>query len=68
MPFVFSVVPVNYFTKPLAPQRSPDSPVFWICVGLHIENFASYKGDNCLAYFDLNDFDESILAPVAWEL
>lgn len=34
----------------------------WICGDLHIENFGSYKGENRLVYFDLNDFDESILA------
>lgn len=28
----------------------------------------SYKADNKLAYFDLRDFDESILAQTAWEL
>jgi len=34
----------------------------WICGDLHFENFGSYKGDNRVVYFDLNDFDESILA------
>jgi uncharacterized protein (DUF2252 family) len=28
----------------------------------------SYKGDNRLVYFDLNDFDEAALAPCTWEL
>ena len=34
----------------------------WICGDLHFENFGSYKGDNRQVYFDLNDFDEAILA------
>lgn len=34
----------------------------WICGDLHFENFGSYKGANRLVYFDINDFDESILA------
>ena len=34
----------------------------WICGDLHFENFGSFKGENRLVYFDLNDFDESILA------
>jgi uncharacterized protein (DUF2252 family) len=34
----------------------------WICGDLHFENFGSYKGENRLVYFDLNDFDEGILA------
>jgi len=46
----------------------PLSPVTWICGDLHIENYGSYKGDNKLVYFDLNDFDEALLAPAAYEL
>jgi len=46
----------------------PDSPINWISGDLHIENFGSYKGDNRLVYFDINDFDEGLLAPIAWEL
>jgi uncharacterized protein (DUF2252 family) len=45
-----------------------DAPVAWICGDLHLENFGSYKGDNGLVYFDLNDFDEAILAPCSWEI
>jgi len=44
------------------------SPVTWICGDLHIENFGSFKGNNRQVYFDLNDFDEAILAPAAWEV
>ena len=44
------------------------APAAWISGGLHLENFGSYKGDNRLTYFDLNDFDEACLAPCAWEL
>ena len=39
------------------------SPKTWVCGDLHLENFGSFKGDNRLAYFDMNDFDESMLAP-----
>src|SRR5262249_8973269 len=46
----------------------PPSPATWICGDLHLENFGSYKGENRLVYFDLNDFDESILSPASWEL
>jgi len=44
------------------------TPLAWICGDLHLENFGAYKGDNRLVYFDLNDFDEAVLAPVGWEL
>ena len=46
----------------------PVSPTTWICGDLHLENFGTYKGDNRLVYFDLNDFDEGMLAPAAWEV
>jgi uncharacterized protein (DUF2252 family) len=46
----------------------PASPASWVCGDLHLENFGSYKGDNRLVYFDLNDFDEGVLAPAAWEV
>ena len=44
------------------------APPAWLCGDAHLENFGSYKGDNRLVYFDLNDFDEAALAPVTWEL
>src|SRR3954447_19743116 len=45
-----------------------NAPAAWLCGDLHLENFGSYKGDNRLVYFDLNDFDEAALAPACWEL
>ena len=44
------------------------SPSAWICGDCHLENFGTYKGDNGLVYFDLNDFDECALAPCLWDL
>jgi uncharacterized protein (DUF2252 family) len=49
-------------------DKIPPSPLTWICGDLHLENYGSYKGDNRVAYFDLNDFDESVLAPCIWEV
>lgn len=51
-----------------AAEPLPLSPLAWICGDLHIENFGSYKGDNKLVYFDLNDFDEALLAPASFEV
>jgi uncharacterized protein (DUF2252 family) len=48
--------------------KMPQSPVAWICGDLHLENFGSYRGENKLVYFDLNDFDEAILAPAFYEV
>jgi uncharacterized protein (DUF2252 family) len=59
----------HLFYEDLAKAETlPVSPLTWICGDLHIENYGSYKGDNKLVYFDLNDFDEGILAPAAYEL
>jgi uncharacterized protein (DUF2252 family) len=44
------------------------APALLVCGDLHLENFGAYKGDNRLAYFDLNDFDEAALAPFTLEL
>ena len=44
------------------------SPITWISGDLHLENFGSFKGNNRLVYFDLNDFGEAILAPALWEI
>ena len=44
------------------------APPVWICGDLHLENFGSYKADNGLVYFDMNDFDEACLAPSLFEL
>jgi len=51
-----------------AAQPLPLSPLAWICGDLHIENFGSYRGDNKLVYFDLNDFDEALLAHASYEV
>lgn len=45
-----------------------DAPKGWICGDLHLENFGSFRGGNQLTYFDLNDFDEAIRAPVLFEV
>jgi uncharacterized protein (DUF2252 family) len=58
----------HLFYEDLSKTRDfPVSPSSWICGDLHLENFGSFKGDNRMVYFDLNDFDESILAPLGWE-
>ncbi|MCV2358936.1 DUF2252 domain-containing protein [Paucibacter sp. TC2R-5] len=44
-----------------------DIPQAWACGDLHIENFGSFKGENRLVYFDINDFDEAALAPCSWD-
>ncbi len=58
----------HLFYEDLAKKQSfPGGPSGWICGDLHLENFGSYRSSNDQVYFDLNDFDEAILAPVTWE-
>jgi len=44
------------------------APAVWLCGDLHLQNFGSYKGDNRLVYFDVNDFDEAWLGPCTLDL
>ena len=68
-PFAFLRGTCHLFYERLsAAKLFKASPLVWICGDLHLENFGSYKGNNRLAYFDLNDFDEAALAPASWEL
>jgi len=41
-----------------------DAPCTYVCGDLHVENFGTFKGDNGLVYFDLNDFDDAMVAPL----
>jgi uncharacterized protein (DUF2252 family) len=57
-----------YQDWPVSDKQLNNAPLAWISGDLHLENFGCYKGDNRLVYFDLNDFDEAVLAPATWEL
>jgi len=68
-PFTFLRGTNHLFYARLAESGfSAAAPAVWCCGDLHLENFGSYKGDNRLVYFDINDFDEAALAPASWEL
>ncbi|WP_184528552.1 DUF2252 domain-containing protein [Variovorax sp. Sphag1AA] len=68
-PFVFLRGTCHLFYDRLSRIGAPRSaPLTWVCGDLHLENFGSYKGDNRLVYFDINDFDEAALAPASWDL
>ena len=68
-PFIFfrGTAALFYATLSMPPALLKVPRVF-ACGDLHLENFGSYKGDNRLVYFDLNDFDEACLAPLTFEL
>jgi len=68
-PFRFFRGTCHLFYEDLVRAKGfPVSPLAWICGDLHLENFGSFKGNNRQVYFDLNDFDESMLSPLNWEL
>ena len=45
-----------------------EAPAVWNCGDFHLQNLGSYKADNRLVYFNINDFDEAALAPCTWDL
>ena len=68
-PFAFfrGTAHLFYQYAPL-PARLASTPLTGITGDLHLENFGVYRGDNGLACFSVNDFDEALLGPVAWDL
>ena len=44
------------------------SPATWLCGDLHLENFGCYQADDGLPYLNINDFDESVLAPCLFDI
>lgn len=67
-PFAFLRGTCHLFQVSLGRFDLPESPAAWACGDLHFENFGSYKADNRLVHFDINDFDEAGLAPASWDL
>ncbi|MHA6829868.1 DUF2252 domain-containing protein [Ralstonia pseudosolanacearum] len=45
-----------------------EAPRTLVCGDLHLDNYGSFKGDNGLVYFDMNDFDEAVCAPFTVDL
>ncbi|TYZ47179.1 DUF2252 domain-containing protein, partial [Ralstonia solanacearum] len=68
--------PFSFFrgTNHLYAASVADSPLLHeasrtlVCGDLHLENYGSFKGDNGLVYFDMNDFDEALCAPFTVDL
>jgi uncharacterized protein (DUF2252 family) len=57
-----------YQDLPTAQSLFQTAPHVWLCGDLHLQNFGSYKGEDRQVYFDINDFDEGLLAPCTWDL
>ena len=67
-PFFRGTCHIFYEDLSLSIDSLPGSPSVWASGDLHLENFGSYKADNRLPYFDINDFDEGCLVPALWEI
>jgi len=68
-PFGFLRGTCHLFYEDLAHTGTlPEAPLTWACGDLHLENLGSFRGENGLAYFDITDFDEGLLAPANWDL
>src|ERR1700722_8729759 len=61
-------IPHLFYEDTMAHSFLHDSPNVWLCGDLHLENLGSYKGDNRVAYFDINDFDECLLGPCFFDI
>ncbi len=67
--FVFYRGSCHLFYEDLPSKSFFDlAPPVWVCGDLHLENFGCYQADNRGVYFDINDFDESVLAPCLWDV
>lgn len=62
-PFAFFRGTNHLYAASLGGEIGLDAPLTYVCGDLHVENFGSFKGDNGLVYFDLNDFDDALVAP-----
>lgn len=69
-PFAFYRGTCHLFAEDFVKSFNYEKPKTktWICGDAHFENFGSYKGSNRQVYFDLNDFDEALLASPEPEL
>lgn len=63
-PFAFFRGTNHLYAASLRAEIGLDAPLTYVCGDLHVENFGSFKGDNGLVYFDLNDFDDALVAPL----
>lgn len=62
-PFAFFRGTNHLYAASLQDDIGLGAPHTYVCGDLHVENFGSFKGDNGLVYFDLNDFDDALVAP-----
>jgi len=68
-PFAFFRGTDHLFARDWAELRPPDPGPGVLCCGdLHLENFGAYRAENGRFLFDVNDFDEAVIAPSGMDL
>ena len=66
--FAFLRATAELYDGRLEAKDLPESPEIWICGDLHVENFGAVAGSKGKSLFQVNDFDQCALAPVAADL
>jgi uncharacterized protein (DUF2252 family) len=67
--FLFFRATAHLFYEDLARDfKAHDTTKVWSCGDLHIQNFGTFRAENRLVYFDINDFDDAILLPATFDL
>jgi uncharacterized protein (DUF2252 family) len=68
-PFAFFRGTGHLFAADWPRLRPPDvGPSLLICGDLHLENFGAYRTDDGDFLYDINDFDEALVAPCSLDL
>jgi uncharacterized protein (DUF2252 family) len=67
--FAFFRGTLHLFARQWPEFQPPDGgPEILSCGDLHIENFGAFQTDDGIFCYDVNDFDEALLAPAAFDL
>lgn len=68
-PFAFFRGADHLYADAWPALKPPDAgPAFPICGDLHVENFGAFRDDRGELYYDINDFDEAVVAPCGLDL
>ncbi len=68
-PFSFFRATNHLFARSWSEIHPPDvGPAVLLCGDLHLENFGAYRTDQGDFRFDINDFDDALVAPCSLDL
>jgi uncharacterized protein (DUF2252 family) len=68
-PFAFFRGADHLYARAWPELQPPEvGPSILVCGDLHLENFGAYRTDESDFYYDINDFDEALVAPCSLDL